>query len=219
MKRLFALLLSFSILTSSLPLAQAANTSKRELLQQRRELMKVIRSENNQSSKLSDLKEELGEIKQAIRDLNKKRREERRLERKKKLQLRRLERMNKQSKRKLNVVKLPALIVENNNHQTESTVSSTENGKASYYAAKFDGRTTASGEVFWNHMMTAAHKTLPFGTKVRVTNISNGRSIEVIINDRGPFVAGRIIDLTSTGFAALDNISRGVIDVRVDVLE
>ncbi|WP_036692507.1 septal ring lytic transglycosylase RlpA family protein [Pedobacter glucosidilyticus] len=72
----------------------------------------------------------------------------------------------------------------------------TQSGKASYYADKFDGRKTASGEVFRNHKLTAAHKTLPFGTKVKVTNLNNGKTVKVRVNDRGPFVAGRIIDLS-----------------------
>src|SRR4249919_962127 len=71
-----------------------------------------------------------------------------------------------------------------------------ESGKASYYSDKFDGRKTASGAVFSQHKLTAAHKTLPFGTKVKVTNLSNGKTVKVRINDRGPFVEGRILDLS-----------------------
>ena len=71
-----------------------------------------------------------------------------------------------------------------------------ETGNASYYADKFEGRKTASGEVFRQNKMTAAHKTLPFGTRVKVINMSNGKRIKVRINDRGPFVQSRIIDLS-----------------------
>jgi len=69
-------------------------------------------------------------------------------------------------------------------------------GIASYYGKKFHGRKTASGEIFDMYKLTAAHKTLPFGTRVLVTNIKNGRSVTVRINDRGPFMKGRIIDLS-----------------------
>lgn len=71
-----------------------------------------------------------------------------------------------------------------------------QTGKASFYASKFDGKKTASGTIFRNSKMIGAHKTLPFGTKVKVTNLNNGKSIKVRIEDRGPFVAGRIIDLS-----------------------
>src|SRR5688572_14799873 len=71
-----------------------------------------------------------------------------------------------------------------------------QTGKASFYADKFDGTITASGEKYRHNKLTAAHKTLPFGTKVRVTNLSNNKTVEVVINDRGPYVDGRIIDLS-----------------------
>jgi rare lipoprotein A len=101
----------------------------------------------------------------------------------------------------------------------QKSTQATEIGKASYYADMFNGRTTASGEIFSNSNMTAAHKTLPFGTRVKVRNLSNGNTIEVVINDRGPFTPGRIIDLTSTGFSMLDNLSRGIIDVEIEIIE
>jgi rare lipoprotein A len=82
-------------------------------------------------------------------------------------------------------------------------------GSASYYAAKFDGRRTASGERFDNAAMTAAHRTLPFGTLVRVTNLANGRSVVVRINDRGPFSAGRMIDVSRAAASELGLIARG----------
>ena len=82
-------------------------------------------------------------------------------------------------------------------------------GTASYYAAKFDGRRTASGERFDNAAMTAAHRTLPFGTRVRVTNVANGKSVIVRINDRGPFSAGRMIDVSRAAANELGLVARG----------
>ncbi len=91
----------------------------------------------------------------------------------------------------------------------------TQSGKASYYADKFQGRKTASGEKFRQGRMTAAHKTLPFGTKVKVTNLDNGRTIRVRINDRGPFVAGRIIDLSKKAARRLGMVQAGVANVKL----
>ncbi len=82
-------------------------------------------------------------------------------------------------------------------------------GSASYYAAKFDGRRTASGERFDNDQKTAAHRTLPFGSLVRVTNPANGRSVIVRINDRGPFSAGRMIDVSRAAADELGLVARG----------
>ncbi len=95
---------------------------------------------------------------------------------------------------------------------------SIQEGEASYYAHKYHGRTTANGEVYDENKMTAAHKTLPFGTTVRVTNLANGKKVVVRINDRGPFVKGRIIDLSYKAAGELDYISRGVVKVRVEIL-
>jgi len=91
----------------------------------------------------------------------------------------------------------------------------TENGKASYYADKFEGRKTASGEIFRQNGLTAAHRTLPFGTKVTVINISNGRSVKVRINDRGPFSEGRVIDLSKKAARRLGMLTTGVAVVEV----
>jgi len=93
-----------------------------------------------------------------------------------------------------------------------------ESGKASYYAMKFQNRKTASGERFNNYAMTAAHKSLPFGTKVIVTNRKNGRTVTVRINDRGPFVKGRIIDLSRAAFAKIENIDKGLAEVKIRVV-
>jgi rare lipoprotein A len=92
-------------------------------------------------------------------------------------------------------------------------------GSASYYAAKFDGRPTASGERFDNDAMTAAHRTLPFGTLVRVTNLANGRSVIVRINDRGPFTRGRTIDVSRAAAEELGLVARGHGMVELAVIE
>lgn len=90
-----------------------------------------------------------------------------------------------------------------------------EKGKASYYADKYKGRKTSNGETYRHRKMTAAHKTLPFGTRVMVTNLQNGRKVKVRINDRGPFVAGRIIDLSKKAAKKIDMVDAGVVDVEV----
>ena len=94
----------------------------------------------------------------------------------------------------------------------------TESGKASYYAMKFQSKKTASGELYDRAKKTAAHKKLPFGTKVRVTNIKNSKSVIVKINDRGPFVKGRIVDLSSSAFSRIANLDAGVIEVKIEVI-
>lgn len=94
-----------------------------------------------------------------------------------------------------------------------------QTGKASYYADKFQSRKTASGELFDQGALTAAHRKLPFGTKVRVTNVNNGKSVIVRVNDRGPFVKGRIIDLSRSAFLRIGNTKAGVISVRIQVLD
>ena len=94
-----------------------------------------------------------------------------------------------------------------------------ETGMASYYARKFQHRKTANGERFDNNSMTAAHKTLPFGTEVIVKNINNGKSVKVRINDRGPFVKGRIIDLTRTAFSQIANLDKGIEKVEIRVVK
>jgi rare lipoprotein A len=93
-----------------------------------------------------------------------------------------------------------------------------EFGKASYYAMKYQFRKTASGERLNQFALTAAHKKLPFGTRVLVTNVKNGKRVEVKINDRGPFVEGRIIDLTRSAFARIGDLNRGVIDVQIEII-
>src|SRR5438128_1777770 len=91
----------------------------------------------------------------------------------------------------------------------------TETGRASYYADKYNGRKTSNGETFSQSKLTAAHKTLPFGTKVKVTNLDNGKTITVKVNDRGPFVQGRIIDVSKKAAKKLDMLNAGVASVRI----
>jgi rare lipoprotein A len=94
-----------------------------------------------------------------------------------------------------------------------------ETGVASYYASKFEGRKTASGERYDAGEMTAAHPSLPFGTRVRVTNLENEKSVEVRINDRGPFRKGRVIDLSHRAAEKLGIVRRGLARVAVAVIE
>jgi len=102
---------------------------------------------------------------------------------------------------------------------TPSARASELEGFASYYAEPYHGRRTASGEVFDTYeAMTAAHRTLPFNTVVRVKNTANGKEVEVRINDRGPFIAGRIIDLSVRAAREIDMIRPGVVLVKLQVL-
>ncbi len=94
-----------------------------------------------------------------------------------------------------------------------------QTGKASFYADKFEGTPTASGEKYHHNKMTAAHKTLPFGTRVRVTNLSNNESVEVIINDRGPYVENRIIDLSRSAAEKLGFVNQGLADIKLEVID
>jgi len=93
-----------------------------------------------------------------------------------------------------------------------------ETGVASYYAHQHDGRRTASGERFDMSAMTAAHRTLPFGSRVRVTNLDNGRSVVVRINDRGPFRKARVIDVSYAAAQELRMVTPGTARVQIDVL-
>ena len=97
-------------------------------------------------------------------------------------------------------------------------VSRSISGAASWYGGKFHGRLTANGERYDMNKLTAAHKTLPFGTKVRVTNRANGKSVVVRINDRGPYVGGRAIDLSRGAATAVGMLHSGVAKVKLDIL-
>lgn len=105
--------------------------------------------------------------------------------------------------------------------EPKSVANSQQTGLASHYGQGdgFDGRTTANGETHRVDVYTAAHRTLPFGTRVRVTNLDNGKSVIVRINDRGPYVDGRIIDLAPTPFADLASLATGVIRVSIEILK
>jgi len=94
----------------------------------------------------------------------------------------------------------------------------TQTGKASFYASKFEGRKTASGAIFSNQKMTAAHKELAFGTQVKVTNLENQKSVVVTINDRGPFIKGRIIDVSQKAAKELGFYMQGIAKVRLEVI-
>lgn len=90
----------------------------------------------------------------------------------------------------------------------------------SYYADKFNGRRTASGQVYDNKKLTAAHKTLPFGTRLRVTNLSNNKSVEVVVNDRGPFSKNKELDISKAAFIEIaESIRSGVIRANIDIIE
>ena len=93
-----------------------------------------------------------------------------------------------------------------------------ETGIASWYGHPYHGRTTASGEVYDMDEMTCAHRTLPFGTRLRVENLENGRSTTLRVNDRGPFVDGRILDVSRKGARELGMIGSGTARVRITVL-
>lgn len=102
----------------------------------------------------------------------------------------------------------------------EYRVKSVHHGKASWYSIKTNyGTKTASGQRLCNNAPTAAHKTLPMGTKVRVINMANNKSEVVTINDRGPFIKGRIIDVTIGTAEKLGFVTRGVVPVKVEVLD
>ena len=93
-----------------------------------------------------------------------------------------------------------------------------QGGLASWYGPGFYGRRTASGAVYTGTALTAAHPSLPFGTLVRVTNLANGRTVVVVIDDRGPFVRGRVIDLSMAAARRLGMIQNGVVQVRLEVV-
>jgi rare lipoprotein A len=94
-----------------------------------------------------------------------------------------------------------------------------QRGRISMYGYEFAGRKTASGEPFDPQALTMAHRTLPFGTRVRVTNLENERSVEVVVNDRGPFVSGRIADLSEAAARRIDMVAAGVVEALLDVLK
>lgn len=92
-------------------------------------------------------------------------------------------------------------------------------GKSSYYGEKFHGRKTASGEIFNKWAYTCAHKKLPFDTKVKVTNLKNQKTVVVRVNDRGPFVKGRIIDLSFAAAKKIGMVKDGVAKVKIEIIK
>jgi rare lipoprotein A len=106
-----------------------------------------------------------------------------------------------------------------NDHRGVVYPKGVSDGLASWYGPGFHGKRTASGERFNENHLTAAHKTLPFGTVVRVTNLVNGRRVDVRINDRGPFVRGRVIDLSKAAAREVDMIRDGVVPVNLQIIQ
>jgi len=104
------------------------------------------------------------------------------------------------------------------NRKTKDSLPTFQIGIASYYADQFHGRKTSNGEIFNMNDATAAHRTMPFGCKVRVTNIFNGRSTVVRINDRGPFRKGRIIDLSKSAAEKIGVVENGIAPVKLEII-
>ena len=101
----------------------------------------------------------------------------------------------------------------------DTAIGTQQRGRISMYGNEFAGKKTASGEPFDPMALTMAHRTLPFGTRVRVTNLENQRSVEVVVNDRGPFVAGRIADLSEAAARRIGMVADGVVDAVLDILK
>ena len=101
----------------------------------------------------------------------------------------------------------------------ERTATKISTGVVSWYGDKFHGRKTASGERYDKHELTAAHKSLPFGTKVKVTNIRNGKSVVVEINDRGPYAKSRVLDLSQAAFSEIGHTNTGVMQVEYEIIK
>lgn len=95
----------------------------------------------------------------------------------------------------------------------------TEEGKASYYSNKLHGKKMANGDPYHKGKLTAAHRTLPFGTKVKVTNLQTNKTVKVKITDRGPFVKGRVVDLSEAAARRLDYLDTGIVPVKLRVVK
>ena len=108
--------------------------------------------------------------------------------------------------------------VETANAKERTSGGKAASGAASWYGPGFHGRQTANGERYDMYGLTAAHRSLPFGTKVRVTNRKNGKSVVVRINDRGPYAGGRVIDLSRSAAQAVSMMNSGVVPVKLEVL-
>lgn len=106
-----------------------------------------------------------------------------------------------------------------NNSTVATTPGKVFRGYASYYHDSFNGKKTANGEIFDNNLLTAAHKELPFNTVIKVKNLKNGKEVVLRINDRGPFVSGRILDVSRKAAIELDFIREGITEVEFEILE
>ena len=102
---------------------------------------------------------------------------------------------------------------------TINLFSAQTSGKATFYHDKFEGRKTASGEIFDNDEFTAANRTIPFGTKVKITNLRNGKSVVVRINDRGPFTKGRAFDMSRAAFEEIGSLSAGHLPIEYEIVD
>ncbi|MCA6069139.1 septal ring lytic transglycosylase RlpA family protein [Chryseobacterium sp. RG1] len=102
---------------------------------------------------------------------------------------------------------------------TSNATDAKKTSYASYYHDKFNGRKTASGEVFDNAKFTAANRTLPFGTNIKVTNLDNGKSVIVKVNDRGPYHSSRALDMSKAAFDEIGNINHGTIPVEYEIVD
>jgi rare lipoprotein A len=122
-------------------------------------------------------------------------------------------------KRLIRTMCLAAVVVGSAANSAFAHETATQEGVASFYSDRFQGATTASGEPFDQQALTAAHPSLPFGTKVLVTRPDTGQEVEVLINDRGPFVQGRIIDLSKRAAVKLGMLRRGTAPVMVTLLD
>lgn len=112
----------------------------------------------------------------------------------------------------------PATVTATATPKASAKRESVEVGIASWYGRAFQGRPTASGEIYDMDGLTAAHKKLPLGTKVRVTNLKNGRSVTLKINDRGPYIPGRLLDVSKAAARKLGFLGAGLTEVRIEIL-
>jgi len=119
--------------------------------------------------------------------------------------------------KKLSMILLTVFVICTGSTTKEEYYEEVDSGIASYYGTQFHGRKTASGEIFNQYKLTAAHKTLKLGTIVKVTNTSNGKSVIVKINDRGPFIKGRVIDLSTKAAEELGYKNKGTTHVKIEI--
>lgn len=124
-----------------------------------------------------------------------------------------------QLKKWFSLIFLSLLIISCGSKKNVSSTIYKKKAHASYYADKFNGRKTASGEKFSNRKLTAAHRKLPFGTQLKITNIVNKKWVIVKVNDRGPFIKSRDIDLSKEAFMEItDNKNHGILTVTIEII-